>query len=398
MIKWLIITALYVAGVAIVGIPFLPPVTHWRQVNTKNHSVHIYAGRTQGLNDGKCTIYPGAEACEDLAVDKITGLVYLGCGSLAGRLDYYPPQGHRNINTTESIRDGIFIFNPKNGEVTELAVRYRPDLDLVLHGLGVYYPEFAKDERLLFFVNHQRKKSFISIFKYIIGSDVIFHEGDVEAPAINTPNGVVPLSPTSFIVTNDHHFRKGFWRDFENNKAPLPWSNVVSCDFSSGQVFCDTLDQNRLSNANGILLVENDTKLLVSESRTGLVAVYNVTGQETKKLVFDHQVYLGASLDNLSLLPNDDVLVAAFPQREQFNAKIEDPFNSTIAVPSMAIRLKKRSNYKDHEIVFWSDGTKGASAITTWAYHENTNQLIGSSVVGQGILACKVTDRNVFYS
>lgn len=340
----------------------------------------------------------GAEGCEDVAIDKITGDVYMGCGSVEGRKLFYPPQNHhvvRPIYKQQPMRDSVIIFDPASEQLKTLELRgVAANSDLIWHGMSVFYPPDKPDTRVLFFVNHQRGSSVISVFNYTIGTDYLQFVSDVISPLIVTPNAVVAVSETSFYITNDHMFRKGMARIVEDTYGPFLWSNIVYCEFKAGVSMSKcSVKQKGFSYANGIMLVDEGKKLVVTDTRLAKYSVFNVDPL-THDLDLELAVSAHTSLDNISELPSGDILVSAFPNGSSIWPKIEAPFDPEITSESMTLLLKKDEAFAIPHVVFWDDG-KVMSVMTSASYEVRTQKLIGGGVCAPGILVCDI-NKSVF--
>lgn len=63
-------------------------------------------------------------------------------------------------------------------------------------------------------------------FHHKIGSDAVTHVRTVWHPLITTPNDNLALSPSSFLITNDHYFREEYMNFFEDVNWLCSWANV----------------------------------------------------------------------------------------------------------------------------------------------------------------------------
>ena len=89
--------------------------------------------------------------------------------------------------------------------------------DSILHGAGVWAFEDDPSKINLFFVNHMRRGSCITIFEHRIGTSYMEFLRNVCHPKILTPNGVSPSAPLSFYYTNDHKYVRNPFRYIEDN-------------------------------------------------------------------------------------------------------------------------------------------------------------------------------------
>lgn len=80
--------------------------------------------------------------------------------------------------------------------------------------------------------NAPRADSVIELFHHFIGTSTIQHIRTVKHDLIHTPNDIVALSPTSFLVTNDHYYRDGVMRIIEELYTGATWSTTVYATFA----------------------------------------------------------------------------------------------------------------------------------------------------------------------
>lgn len=98
------------------------------------------------------------------------------------------------------------------------AVNHRPNTK--------YDPENKKDPG-------HKADSVVEIFHYEIGQESIRHVRTVKHDLMHTPNDIVALSPSSFLVTNDHFYREGGMRALEDLYYGATWSTTVYAEFSA---------------------------------------------------------------------------------------------------------------------------------------------------------------------
>ncbi|KAK7203922.1 hypothetical protein BZA70DRAFT_64221 [Myxozyma melibiosi] len=358
-----------------------------------------YTSSSLAVNNDNCKLIYGAEGCEDVAVDKLTGEVYMGCGSVEGRMSFFPPQNHHKVRPKFKqmpMQDSVVLFDPQTEQLKTLELRgYHDREDFILHGMNVFYPPDKPDTRIIFFVNHQRGSSIISVFKYTTGTDYLEFLHDIRSPYIVTPNAVVAVSETSFYITNDHKYRKGTWRAIEDTMGPFLWANIVFCEFSysTNHPKCSIKNKNYFSYANGILLVDGGKKLVVTDTRLAKLSVFSVDPL-THNLDLELAVSVHASMDNISELPSGDILVAAFPNGASIWPKIEAPFNEDVVSESMALLFKKNESFAIPHVVFWDDGHQ-MSVMTSASYDVKSGKLIGGGVCAPGVFVCNL-DKSVF--
>lgn len=164
----------------------------------------------------------------------------------------------------------------------------------VTHGIDVISdPERPDGEAVyIFAINHMPDKGFygrprdilapkshsvVEIFYHVVGSGKARHIRSVWDPLITTPNDVLALSPTSFFVTNDHHYKDGPMRFIEDIWAGARWSYTLHIKLagldhpvekdSDGVEATIALD--KMHTNNGLSFGRTQTEILVSSPGSG---------------------------------------------------------------------------------------------------------------------------------
>ncbi|KAJ4140633.1 hypothetical protein NW765_015910 [Fusarium oxysporum] len=104
-------------------------------------------------------------------------------------------------------KDGVYIF----------AVNHVPNPEYLQHVVDGKKDEFGGN----------KAASQVEIFHHRVGSSSVKYVRSISHPLIQTPNDIVALSPTSFYVTNDHHYREGLMRQVEDMYYGAKWSNTI---------------------------------------------------------------------------------------------------------------------------------------------------------------------------
>lgn len=149
--------------------------------------------------------------------------------------------------------------------------------------------------------------SVVEVFHHTIGSDVAVHIRTVQHPLINTPNDLVALSPTSFLITNDHQRREGYLKLLEDVYWLNSKANVVHVTFTLPAEHGKALEQNgrvgvsasiampNVHSANGIGHGRTKDEVIISSAASGTArlgklftdASGNVSIEQTDSIQFE---------------------------------------------------------------------------------------------------------------
>lgn len=215
------------------------------------------------------------DGCEDCLI--IEDEAFLACGDSVLKSLYFPPallfdeKGKRKV-----FDDQVFKMNLRTKELTRLEkIGYNGDT--VHHGLGEYiFPDDNPQRVNLFFVNHIRGGSCITIYEHILDTNTLRFLKNVCHSMILTPNDVAPVGPLQFYITNDHRYRSGWRRQLENKLHPTLWHQVVYCDASTDTVHCKVAANGGMATPNGIVSIDEGQQIIVSDSASGNIYRYNV--------------------------------------------------------------------------------------------------------------------------
>ncbi|KAL6877425.1 hypothetical protein HDV57DRAFT_146655 [Trichoderma longibrachiatum] len=196
------------------------------------------------LAPGEFVVINGTIGCEDLHLHEPSGLIFTACeDDVASRRKWFPPIEHFFNPSTARMRGKLQVIDPKTFEakVLELEGFSGP---FVTHGIDVIDdPDKPEGEAVyIFAVNHKpnpehygengnpkapKSHSVIELFHHVIGSDKARHVRTIWHPLIVMPNDIFAESPTSFFVTNDHHYAEGLLRAIEDVLPMARWTNVI---------------------------------------------------------------------------------------------------------------------------------------------------------------------------
>ncbi|RDA92115.1 hypothetical protein CP533_6061 [Ophiocordyceps camponoti-saundersi (nom. inval.)] len=194
------------------------------------------------------TVIPNTIHCEDLHYHKPSGLIFTACqNEEKDRFSWFPPLGNFDDPIIASqTRGSLKVINPKTLESTTLRFD-NFDEAFVTHGIDIIDDPQSQDRNkvYIFAVNHKanpehyvkrnasapESHSVVEIFHHEIGSDNVEHVRSVWHPLIRTPNDIFAVSTSSFFVTNDHYYRKGYMRSVEEIYHEAKWTNTIFVEF-----------------------------------------------------------------------------------------------------------------------------------------------------------------------
>ncbi|KAL7923340.1 hypothetical protein ACQKWADRAFT_290627 [Trichoderma austrokoningii] len=279
------------------------------------------------LAPGEFKAIEGTTHCEDLHYHESTGFIFTACEGFKGsRLKWFPPIDHFSEPSNPGLDKGnLQVIDPKTfkAQVLELEGFSGP---FVTHGIDVIDdPKKPKGEAVyIFAVNHipnprhygengdanaQRCYSVIELFHHVVGSGKAKHIRTIWHPLITTPNDIFAMSPTSFLVTNDHYFRTGLPRIIEDVLPLIARTSAVHVQLqdlkpvksdNSGVHASVALD--KLHNLNGLGHGRTEDEVFVTGCNTGLVHVGKIRdSKDTEKIITVSQtIKFGLPVDNPS--------------------------------------------------------------------------------------------------
>lgn len=147
----------------------------------------------------------------------------------------------------------------------------------------------------------------IEVFHHVIGSDTLQHLRSVWHPLVTTPNDILAVSPTSFLVTNDHYYRDGWLRTLEDIYPRAKWSNTLHVEFSTDAGHL--ADESRgvkasvaltgLHNNNGLGHGRTREDVLLVSAASGMLHLGAFQGSDSKINLIE-SIEMDSTLDNPS--------------------------------------------------------------------------------------------------
>ncbi|KAJ6782373.1 hypothetical protein PWT90_06463 [Aphanocladium album] len=157
-----------------------------------------------------------------------------------------------------------------------------------------------------------KSHSVVEIFHHTINTNTATHVRTIWHPLITTPNDLVALSPTSFLITNDHYFREGYLKFFEDVNWLGRWANVVHVRFESSSANETVKDEtssvqaslalSNIHSANGIGHGRTKDEIVVTSAASGVAHLGDILTDSSGKVTIQvkESIKFDSMLDNPS--------------------------------------------------------------------------------------------------
>ncbi|KAE8144432.1 hypothetical protein BDV25DRAFT_145627 [Aspergillus avenaceus] len=257
--------------------------------------------------------------CEDLHYHEPSGTIFAACeDSTLSRFKWFPPLV--NWEAPEYSAGSIHTIDPRAMESTRLNVKNFSG-SFITHGIDVLVDPDRSDAVYIFAVNHlpnpeyhrfgshdqnnPKARSQVELFHHILGSNTARHVRSIRHPAIVTPNDIYATSPASFYLTNDHFYRDGLRRQFEDLIPAAKWSNVIHIQLDSLETTYTEAGVNAtvaltgIQNNNGLGHGITGDEVLISNAIGGILYRGRVQS-ETRSISILDELQLESSIDNPS--------------------------------------------------------------------------------------------------
>ncbi|OAA67769.1 serum paraoxonase/arylesterase family protein [Akanthomyces lecanii RCEF 1005] len=264
---------------------------------------------------------PDTPHCEDLHHHLASDLLFAACeGSLEARHSWFPPLTIFDDASKAAQAPGtITVIDPKNRKAKPLRLEGFSG-PFVTHGIDIIDDPKTEPGKAIFIfaVNHRpneaqdqlapKADSVIELFHHTIGADTARHIRTIKHDLIQMPNDILALTPTSFLVTNDHFYREGLMRVIEDAYSGATWSNTIHVEFESGKTEKDETAQvganvalTGLHNNNGLGRGRTPEEVVLVSAASGEVyfaKLKRTAGQATLEITDQFQA--DSTLDNPS--------------------------------------------------------------------------------------------------
>tara|TARA_R110000868_G_scaffold269898_1_gene529307 strand:- start:3584 stop:4678 length:1095 start_codon:yes stop_codon:yes gene_type:complete len=351
--RWLIFAALIVVG--------MMSIITWRFLAAAGYFTAIKLEVT-----AECSPIAAPPGPEDIEIDRARGLAFVAASD------------RRALAAgSKSARGGIYVIDltaPADHWQLRPVTASEP-ADFHPHGLSLYTG--ADGARRLFVVNHRSDKTeAVEIFD-VAEDGSLTHVRSVTDPLLVSPNDVVAVGPDSFYATNDHSTANKTRAMLENILLSIK-SNVVYFDGTKMSVAT-----NRLAFANGINKSADGKTIYVSESLGLSLHVY-ARDLDTGALTQTDYTQLGTSLDNIDVLEDGALLIAAHPKVTSFISHARDASELS---PSQVLRVEFAKGGGGKAGTIYLNLGKEISGATVAAGYRDV-MLLGNAF-DEGILVCK---------
>ncbi|KAJ1039249.1 hypothetical protein NDA10_001689 [Ustilago hordei] len=324
---------------------------------TKSHDV-FGLGRPLNFTTHTCTSIPELEACEDMWLHRPSGLLYLACSDIKGRMAWTPAIDALDVSGRPNT-DYVAILDTKaTGPIASRITTVKPTSytgTLNLHGISVYEIPAKSAElkpTLRIFLNNHRPpidpvtktvldatkmgaNSTFELFETTLGDGRMRHIRTYIGEAIRTPNRPAAVGPDSFVFTNDHKTKTGLGRKLDFLLPPKSHKHA--------------------------------NRFYVPASAAPAIRVFELQSDNTLTLI--DVIHIGYPSDNLTVDEDDNIYAACFPNVPKLLAKFADPYDKKS--PSTVLKISANTGNDrfygkkwNVEKMFEDDGT-GMSGATT---------------------------------
>ncbi|KAB5546966.1 serum paraoxonase/arylesterase family protein [Coniochaeta sp. 2T2.1] len=354
-------------------------------------------------------VIPDTPHCEDLHYHASSNLLFSACeANDQDRFSWFPPLVNMDDpSVTLKSRGAIHVLDPKTMKSTRLD---HPNFHgpFVTHGIDVISdPEKPDGEAVyIFAVNHvpnfeyydeagspsttrndiPKTRSRIEIFHHEIGARTARHVRSVWDPLIRTPNDIVALSPTSFLVTNDHFYREGLMRPVEDMHRGAEWTetvhvtlNTLSSTLNDSEGVKASVALDKMHNNNGLGHGKETNEVLVAECTSGILDIGHVSWNGTRAVItIKDTVQFDTIIDNPSYFADpfadtdydgSSYLAPGLTRAFELHNAVRDA-SGTVLVPVTVWSARPHSSADDQShkwetrLLFEDDGTRLRSVST----------------------------------
>ncbi len=342
----------------------------WSLLNHYNHFDTVVSDR--GF---ECAPVPGTQGGEDIAVDWKHRQAFISSGGLIGDLRRY------DID--------------RGGEAVKLLP---PDMPVPTafrgHGISLYAPE--KGPRKLFAVNHGGGHDQITIFG-ISPEGKLSLEENIRDELLYDANDIQAVGSRQFYVVNSTHLGGSRYKNPIGALRFLGGNATGSIVYFDGRKFRTVAEP--ITHGNGIYQSPDGSRIYVAQTTANNVAEYR-RDIRSGALKLERYYDLPGSPDNISVSPDGEVFVAAFPQfmtfvLEAVSRRVDlqtGAFQNP--VPSQIVRIDPKSAKPVSR--FWIDDGKRMAGATVGVPFERSGGSYRFFVSGFGrTLICSPVKRPI---
>jgi len=376
----------------------------------------------------------GTTHCEDLHYDPLSRKIFTACeGNNAERFVWFPPltnfdhpvvgnAGRGFIHVIDTDVSRADTTNQRRGRQPVLMSRRQTKKAQKLkfenfaglvsnHGIDVIPdPDRPKEAVYIFVVHHppspayleaarqskggkvrfdgQKEDPLVEIFHHVLGSTTAKHIRSVRHPLIVTPNDILARSPTSFYVSNDHHYAEGLLRNIEDVYFGATWSTTVHVHISdmsaTGSYGIEaTVALDGLHNNNGLGRGRTANEVFVTSCTSGTLHVGKLSDDPADtRIEILNAFAVDSSLDNPfffsdpyanSTFDASGLVLAGVPNIYTVPRNTRDPTAKDTAIVWYVKPAGQGQTVKEHKqepgawekrMLFQDDGTRIRTAST----------------------------------
>ena len=142
----------------------------------------------------------------------------------------------------------------------------------------------------------------------MLGTQSAQHIRSTRHPLVKNPNDIVALSPTSYLVTNDHHYSHGLMRTIEDVYPRAKWSTIIHVQCSEASAAppesdneCNaTVALSELHNNNGLGHGKSSDGLLIGCATSGNLHIGKLPRAFGEAIVVSETISFDSVIDNPS--------------------------------------------------------------------------------------------------
>lgn len=299
------------------------------------------------LDWGKCESITGVIGAEDISVDRINKIAYIGADD---RRNFLALGDYSNVEN-----GGLWTLDltDPNSQPKKLVT----DFEGVLHPHGISLLMGENGVKEVYVVNHiSTTQHEIDVFT-VVSRDELKLRRRIVFDEMISPNDLVVVDKDRFFMTNDHGSPRGSYMEKVEDYLGLARSNVVYFDGEKAEIVIEGVKM-----ANGIQLDKMAENLYLAES-TGRRVTRFKRGDSLKDWQRHSSVNVQSAVDNLEWDGESHLLVAAHPKAFDFLAHVK---NGQILSPSEVIRIDVSNDKMSAETLYLNMGEalSGASVAT----------------------------------
>lgn len=258
-----------------------------------------------------------------------------------------------------------------------------------------------------------KARSQIELFRHTISTSEARYLRSVWHPLIRTPNDVYAISPTEFYVTNDHYYREGALRSFEDVgwQSLAPWTDTIHVAISDPTAkdaaagVTATVALNGLHNNNGLGHGKGDDEILIGRAAAGVLVL--AEPKANHEIEIKESIQIPCTIDNPSYFEDPYVkatgrdasgyVLAGLARACDLSRTERDP-NGVDPVMVYLVRRSGEESAWEKKLIFQDDGkairTASAAVLIAIDPAENGGRKQGwlfvTGLLSEAMVAAKI--------